>query len=138
VAHLHPAAATSKAERSRRGILLCGATGYAFIPGPLAQTGFKLEISSQQACSLFLVGMILRVMLGGLLSVMRSLMVMALRDVRVVTGELVFTGVVMLGGLVMMLGGLLVMLRGLPVMCGALMFAHRYFPPGCANIPDGT
>jgi hypothetical protein len=73
--------------------------------------------------------MILRVMLGGLLSVMLSLVVMALRDVRMVTGELVFTGIVMPGGLVMMLGGLLVMLRSLPVVGGALMFAHRCPPP---------
>jgi hypothetical protein len=73
--------------------------------------------------------MILRVMLGRLLGVMLGLMLMALRDVRVVTGELVLTGVVMLGGLVMMLGGLLVMLRSLPVVGGALMFAHRCPPP---------
>jgi hypothetical protein len=72
--------------------------------------------------------MILRVMLGCLLSVMLGLMMVALCYMRMVTGEFVLARVVMLGGLVMILGSLLVMLRGLPVVGGALMSAHRCPP----------
>ncbi len=66
-----------------------------------------------------LVGVIFRMMLGGLLGMMHGLKVMTVRYVRMMAGAHMFTGFVMLGGLLMVFGGLLVMLAAALRWCSA-------------------
>jgi hypothetical protein len=66
---------------------------------------------------------VLGVMLAGFFGVMLGVVVVPLRDVRMVAGLFMIAGAVMLGGGAMMFGGVLVMLGGFQMMLRGV-FGH--------------
>lgn len=70
---------------------------------------------------------IVGVMLAGLFSVILRVDVMALRHVRVMTGRLVVSTLMMVGGRLMMPGSMLVMFGGFAMMLGSLL--RHELPP---------
>lgn len=70
----------------------------------------------------------LDMMLGGFVGMMIGLEAVAVRDVRVVAGEVMFVLFVVLGGFAMMLGGLFVMVGGGLMMLGFVQGAHFFSP----------
>jgi hypothetical protein len=79
------------------------------------------------------VGMRFNVMLGGFASMMIGLETMAVRDVGVVTGEVMLTPFVVLGGFAVMLSGLFVMAGGGVMMLGFVQFGHFLLPRRAAT-----
>ncbi|HEY0145418.1 MAG TPA: hypothetical protein VGB93_04565 [Methylovirgula sp.] len=79
----------------------------------------------------------LDMMLGGFVGMMIGLEAVAVRDVRVVAGEVMFVLFVVLGGFAMMLGGLFVMVGGGLMMLGFVQGAHFFVPRKAAGAANG-
>jgi hypothetical protein len=88
----------------------------------------QIKFLSNTARLFMIVGVMFRMMLGRLLGMVRGLQVMTLRQVSVMAGAFVLTGLVMIGSLMMVIRGLLVMLRCFAVVFRALMLGHWFSP----------